>query len=788
MDTTQELINDIRTSIIRWYPFKNDADIIYIGKEDAIFSFLKEKCGKHARSIMLSEIDGKLVSEKKEHKKAEYIVSIAYPEQLAKPELFFEWAYKHLESDGRLIVGMNNRLGIRYFCGDRDIYTSQVLDGIDDYYRAYRSPDDKFLGRSFDKSQIKKMISSSGFDHNKFYSVYSDLDNAAFIFADSYKPNEELYNRIIPTYNSPEALFLEEERLYSSMLDNELFHTMANAFLIECSLDGAHTDALQITSSLDRGHGEAMITVIHDNDTVTKQAAFKEGEEGLKKLDTNIKKLKSRGVSVVEGKLKDGIYTMPLTKAETGAKYLQRIFWKDRELFLQRLDEFKNEIYKSSDLFEGKYEFPVSENESEADRLKRQKKRKEPWEEEKLSLLKEGFVDMIPLNTFFVDGKFVFFDQEFCLANYPVKAILWRVLVSIYEGTPREERVISRHDLFLRYGLDNSDTNRMHFIQRIVDVWLTGLRKEKNLFDYHKKIRKDNEIIHANRQRMNYSVDEYQKLFIDTFDRADSRKLILFGSGIFARKFLALYGSDYDIYAVIDNNKDRWGQKVYPDGFEETEGIEIMPPSVLENFRPGEYKVLICIKNFNSVMKQLDDMGISEYSVFDPTKAYPVKRHPLSVESVENYNNSTVAKGIKKYHVGYIAGVFDLYHIGHLNMFRRAKEMCDYLIVGVLSDEGVLHQKRTEPFVPFAERIEMVKSCRYVDEAVEIPYMYARTEDAFKMHHFDVQFSGSDYVNDPGFNQYKKYLESHGATMEFFPYTQSTSSTRLKELIEKKLI
>ncbi|RKM60668.1 glycerol-3-phosphate cytidylyltransferase [Butyrivibrio sp. CB08] len=182
-------------------------------------------------------------------------------------------------------------------------------------------------------------------------------------------------------------------------------------------------------------------------------------------------------------------------------------------------------------------------------------------------------------------------------------------------------------------------------------------------------------------------------------------------------------------------------------------------------------------------------MGIREYSIFDPSKAYSRKRHPLTLESVESYNNSTVTKdGGKKYHVGYIAGVFDLYHIGHLNMFRRAKEMCDYLIVGVVSDEGVRHVKRTDPFVPFEERIEMVRSCRYVDEAVEIPYMFNGTEDAWKMHHFDVQFSGTDYVNDPGFENFKKFLEKHGATLEFFPYTESTSSTKLKELIDKKLI
>ena len=141
----------------------------------------------------------------------------------------------------------------------------------------------------------------------------------------------------------------------------------------------------------------------------------------------------------------------------------------------------------------------------------------------------------------------------------------------------------------------------------------------------------------------------------------------------------------------------------------------------------------------------------------------------------------------KPYNVGYIAGVFDLFHIGHLNMFKRAKEMCNYLIVGVVSDEGVRLDKQAEPFVPFEERIEMVRSCRYVDEAVKLPVGFAGTRDMFRVYHFDVQFSGSDYENDPVWLSEKEFLEKNGSTMVFFPYTQSTSSTKLKKAINDKI-
>lgn len=121
-------------------------------------------------------------------------------------------------------------------------------------------------------------------------------------------------------------------------------------------------------------------------------------------------------------------------------------------------------------------------------------------------------------------------------------------------------------------------------------------------------------------------------------------------------------------------------------------------------------------------------------------------------------------------------------------MFKRAKEQCDYLIVGVVTDEGVRKFKETETFVPYEERVEIVRACRYVDEVVEIPLNFGGTSDAWRMHHFDCQFSGSDYINNPDWLAEKEFLKKHGAEMEFFPYTQSTSSSKIKALIEKKLM
>ena len=95
-------------------------------------------------------------------------------------------------------------------------------------------------------------------------------------------------------------------------------------------------------------------------------------------------------------------------------------------------------------------------------------------------------------------------------------------------------------------------------------------------------------------------------------------------------------------------------------------------------------------------------------------------------------------------------------------MFKRAKEQCDYLIVGVVNDESVMKNKKTIPYIPFEERLEMVRSCRYVDEAVEIPTEYNNTDEAYRRYQFDVQFSGSDYADDPAWLAKKHFAKTGG--------------------------
>lgn len=131
--------------------------------------------------------------------------------------------------------------------------------------------------------------------------------------------------------------------------------------------------------------------------------------------------------------------------------------------------------------------------------------------------------------------------------------------------------------------------------------------------------------------------------------------------------------------------------------------------------------------------------------------------------------------------IGYTTGVFDMFHVGHLNILRQSKENCDYLIVGVSSDELVESYKSKKPVIPFDHRKEIIESIKFVDKVIVQSH-----RDKMKSFHeigFDVMFVGSDWKGTELFNVLEKDLKEYNAKIHFFPYTDGISSTILRKIV-----
>lgn len=176
------------------------------------------------------------------------------------------------------------------------------------------------------------------------------------------------------------------------------------------------------------------------------------------------------------------------------------------------------------------------------------------------------------------------------------------------------------------------------------------------------------------------------------------------------------------------------------------------------------------------------DLLIPEYEeIFKGViERYNADPHLFGISSYEYKKASGRVINENKVCIGYLSGTFDLFHVGHLNLLRKAKQQCDYLIVGVHPDAS---HKGKQTFIPFEERMQVVGAVKYVDKVVQsVP----EDSDAWEKWHYSKLFVGSDYKGTERFLRYEKFFEDKGVEIVYFPYTKGTSSTQIRETIINK--
>jgi glycerol-3-phosphate cytidylyltransferase len=134
--------------------------------------------------------------------------------------------------------------------------------------------------------------------------------------------------------------------------------------------------------------------------------------------------------------------------------------------------------------------------------------------------------------------------------------------------------------------------------------------------------------------------------------------------------------------------------------------------------------------------------------------------------------------------IGYTSGVFDLFHIGHLNILKQAKSLCDKLIVGVTTDEFVAKYKSKVPVIPYYERAEIVRSIKFVDSVV--PQDNHNKIESWKKLGYDIMFVGDDWYNTDKWNDFNEQFKSVGVKIIYFPRTPMISSSKLKRDLSAK--
>ena len=214
--------------------------------------------------------------------------------------------------------------------------------------------------------------------------------------------------------------------------------------------------------------------------------------------------------------------------------------------------------------------------------------------------------------------------------------------------------------------------------------------------------------------------------------------------------------------------------------------LNICPGSIKgTQFNGGENNIKLIEQLANDIVKHLfmsEELFIPEYDAIykNVLERYHTDPNQFGRDSYKYKYESGRVVSEQKAIIGYLSGTFDLFHIGHLNLLRRAKQKCDYLIVGV-HNSGAWKGKET--YIPLDERKAIIKACKYVDKVIDAP---DEDDEAWDICHYNRLFVGSDYKGTERFNRYEEEFKDRNVEIIYFPYTKTTSSTELRKAIKEK--
>lgn len=660
-------LSELRKGLFNWYDFRENSRILEIGGGyGALTGLFCEKADQVVvteRSLFRAQIIEKRYESVKNlsiyagdimdmqfEEGFDYIILTGILERTGKGTFdktvyaeYLKSLNKFLRAGGILLSAVDNRYGLRYFAGMKNMHTGKVFDSIRKY------PEGNKGAHSFTRKEVEQIWEMAGYQNKKIYYPLPDYRLPQLIYTDRYLPEKNLRERLIPYYPDHISILYNENMLYDDLIENAVFPFFANSFLIEASYDGELGKAVYAAVSTDRGKERSFATVIYEDDSVAKISLYEDGKENAIKLYENIQDIAAHGLKTVPQSVDGMKIIMPRIYAPMLSNYIKDRIVQNPEEVKGLVERLWQNILRSSE------EIDASEN-----ILMTQDTKNLPWG----PVLKKVYMELIPLNCFYLNKEFVYFDQEFVREKYPAKYALFRAIHYIYCFTERANQYIPLEYFQNRYEMK--------------ELWPI-FQKEENRF-------------------------------LDAVRKREAHK--------------AFY---------------KWA---YPDKIRMQKNVD----------------------RLNSAAPQV--------------KVYQLETtKPISAEDISS--------GKKAYKIGYVPGVFDLFHVGHLNLIRRSKQRCEYLIVGILTDELVEHFKHKRPYIPYEQRAAIVAAIREVDEVVAVDFHNTRKIDAWNLYHFDCHFSGNDH--GPDWKKDLEQLRSVGSNMEFFEYTQGVSSTQIKQqFVESK--
>lgn len=436
--TVNNTFSSVRQNILNWYPFKEGSDILEIGAGMGAVTGLLCNRAKSVTAIEMNELRAEVIRTRyadkrnltvisqdinqwEDDRKYDYIVMIGVLEYAGiftdgnTPYLtFLDNVKKHLKENGVILCAIENRFGLKYWCGASEDHISKPFVGIEGYK-------EKNTPVTFSKNQLESIFNNLGFIHNRFYYILPDYRFPIGIYTDDFKPSYDDLQKIPFTYAKDSLLTINEKEIYKDILENDVFDFFANSYLIEASAE--YLSESNVVFAVGRGESKKdyrVTTLIDNKKNVYKIPAHKNAVNHLKSTFENSENLKFRGIEVVKTFYENECIRSEFfegTKADKMfEKYLSDNNFKE---ICGLIDLLKENLLKSSQITVSDKNIIIENGFGSRDI-------------DYGIVLENGYIDMTFYNCFYKNNKLIFFDQEWKLENVPINFILYYAVKTVY--------------------------------------------------------------------------------------------------------------------------------------------------------------------------------------------------------------------------------------------------------------------------------------------------------------------------------------------------------------------
>ncbi|WNX84096.1 glycosyltransferase [Agathobaculum sp. NTUH-O15-33] len=499
-----------RENLLRWYPFDSQDEVLEIGAGmGALTPYLCSVC-RHVTAVEPSQRRAEIISLRCNEMDNVQIVNGTIhdivPERLFDKILLIgvleysgisgegqdPWlqllteARAHLKPTGKLLLAIENRCGLKYWCGAAEDHTGIPFDSLNNYEKSAGATE-RYQGqngvRTFDRETLQKLLSTSGFAKQKYYYPLPDYKFPMLVLSDNSEDAAALAQDVKYSYSEEAALVANESELIATVIENNCLGFFANSFFVEAMTDGGIPCSI-LTSLIKRDYAaQYRIATVIKNDTVQRLATSKESVSHLRELEKNTRILIERGVTCVEQQCNEqGVSIAPrIMLPRADAVFAKAVETDNTALAYEMLERLREALLKS-----GQAEVKDGD-----------------------TILEKGFLDMTFRNSFWNGKELLFFDQEWKENKVPLKYLLYRSIHYACRAIKQEMTMpFYRSCKIQPEDMDVFEQREQLFLKNLMDPvncqWFDGLMYQERLTADAKNIflKQNNERLTREKERL----------------------------------------------------------------------------------------------------------------------------------------------------------------------------------------------------------------------------------------------------------------------------------------------